>query len=65
MFNYKKSISKKSDKPLKTIATLCPFNEEEDFSDDDFSLEDDDSDSGLFFECKMCKGAQCSGYLRK
>lgn len=65
MFRYKKSNNKQLNKSLKTVATVCPFKDKDDFSDDDFSLEDDETDNGLFFECKMCKGAQCKGYLKK
>jgi len=65
MFQYKKSNNKQMNKPLKTMAKICPFNDEDDFSNDGFSLENDETDSGWFFECKMCKGAHCSGYLRK
>jgi len=65
MFRYQKSNNKQLNRPRKAIAKHCPFNEEKKFTDDGFSLEDDETDGGLFFECKMCKGAQCTGYLRK
>lgn len=63
MFNFKSS--KDEEKALKTMATICPFNEEDDFAGKDFTLDEDKSDAGWFFECKMCKGAQCTGYIRK
>jgi hypothetical protein len=64
MFNFR-SNSSGEEKALKTMATICPIKDEEDFAQGKFSLEEDDVDAGWFFECKMCKGAKCSGYIRK
>lgn len=65
MFQYKKTNSKQLNNPLKTLAKICPFNDADDFSKDDFKLEDDEKNTGWFFECRMCKGAHCTGYLKK
>jgi len=64
MFSFKSNNSRQ-EKALKTMATICPFKEEDEFEQDEFSLDEDDVDAGWFFECKMCKGAKCSGYIRK
>lgn len=65
MFRSKNSRTKQKNNPRKTMGKICPFNDEDEFDKDDFSLEDDECDSGWFFECKMCKGPGCSGYLKK
>ncbi|MBN1351142.1 hypothetical protein JXJ21_17105 [candidate division KSB1 bacterium] len=65
MFRNRNSRNKPANNPQKAMATICPFNGEDEFTDDDFCLEDDDCDSGWFFECKMCKGTGCSGYIKK
>ncbi len=64
MFNFK-TRSTGQEKALKTMASICPVKDEDEFEDDNFSLEEDDADTGWFFECRMCKGEKCSGYIRK
>lgn len=64
MFNFKNRNSS-TDKAMKTMANICPFKDEDDFEEDEFSLNEDDSDSGWFFECKICQDSKCTGYIRK
>lgn len=64
MFNMKLGRNGEA-KAYKTMAKICPYNEEKDFDKKAFTLEEDDADSGWYFECKICDDSKCSGYIRK
>jgi hypothetical protein len=46
------------------IAAICPFQECDCDSEENFKLTPSENDTGWFFECRMCRGANCTGFLR-
>ena len=64
MFNLKSHPNGQA-KAYKTMAKICPHSADKDFDKEEFSLEEDEADSGWYFECKICDDSKCSGYIRK
>ena len=65
MFKSRNRRNGKTNDQFKSMAQICPVNDEDTFSQDDFSLEADDRNTGWFFKCNKCKDSGCRGYLKK
>lgn len=46
------------------IATICPYQNRNCGLERDFMLSPSENGTGWFFECKMCEGARCTGFVR-
>lgn len=46
------------------IAAICPYQKRKCALEDDFKLIQSENGTGWFFECKVCEGATCTGFLR-
>lgn len=46
------------------IAAICPYRHEFSALHNDFELSLSENETGWFFECKLCEGARCTGFLR-
>ncbi|MFZ5517705.1 MAG: hypothetical protein ACOY90_13755 [Candidatus Zhuqueibacterota bacterium] len=48
----------------KMIAAICPYRDQFRTMYNDFKLTLAENETGWFFECMLCKGAKCTGFLR-
>lgn len=46
------------------LDAICPYQDKTCDVVEDFSLTPSENGTGWFFECKVCKGAKCAGFLR-
>ena len=46
------------------IAAICPYQNRKCALEDNFELIPSENGTGWFFECKVCEGARCTGFLR-
>lgn len=46
------------------IAAICPLRREGGALENSFVLTPSENDTGWFFECGQCTGANCTGFLR-
>jgi len=52
------------DQAASTIAAICPYQDRKCALEDNFELTPSENGTGWFFECKVCDGARCTGFLR-
>jgi hypothetical protein len=46
------------------IAAICPYQDRECALEENIKLTPSENGTGWFFECKVCEGAKCTGFLR-
>jgi hypothetical protein len=46
------------------IAAICPYQDRKYALEENFALTPSENGTGWFFECKVCEGARCTGFLR-
>ncbi len=45
------------------VAAICPYQDRKCVLENDFKLIPSENQTGWFFECKVCVGARCTGFL--
>jgi len=68
MTNLNEQVSTNTNVQAEQIANIldaiCPYQNRKYTSTEDIVLTLSENGTGWFFECKVCEGAKCTGFLR-
>jgi hypothetical protein len=58
------NINVRAEQIANLLDAICPYQDKTNDLTEALSLTFSENETGWFFECKVCQGARCTGFLR-
>jgi len=62
--NKQTTVAMGHDQAASLLFAICPYQNRNRFLQQNYVLIPSENGTGWFFECRLCQGARCTGFLR-